>query len=234
MCDIPIKDTLDRINIACCSVAEFNPRKASQGMLFGDFRQYLSKIQFFAEKLLIRWYNELIAALVTKSEAVFMRITIKDNERRNMKKIMFDSNAFSSMLNSNLDWTSFFAKYEDEFEFFVTAIQIEELTEIPDSKRALRIQHILCLCQMRAKIVPNILVLGYGRAGLSVLANKEDTTYENLLFENRSNVKDAIIGEAAKREGCILVTDDTKFIPKLRKVGIPTMTFDEFMKSVFV
>ena len=52
-----------------------------------------------------------------------------------MEKIMFDSNAFSSLLNSNIDWTSFFSKCEDKYEFYVTALQIEELSEIPDSKK---------------------------------------------------------------------------------------------------
>lgn len=149
-----------------------------------------------------------------------------------MDKIMFDSNAFSSLLNSDMDWTNFFSKCEGKYEFYVTAVQIEELTEIPDSKKESRIRHMLCLCKMRAKMVPNILVLGYGRLGLSVLADENDTTYEDLLFESRKNVKDAMIGEAAKREGCTLVTDDTKFISKLHKVGIPTMTFDEFRRNV--
>ena len=151
-----------------------------------------------------------------------------------MEKIMFDSNAFSSLLNSNTDWTNFFSKCEGKYEFYVTAFQIEELSEIPDSKKETRIQHMLCLCQMRAKMVPNILVLGYGRLGLSVFADENDTTYADLLFESRSNVKDAMIGEAAKREGCTLVTDDTKFISKLRKVGIPTITFDEFARNACI
>lgn len=81
-------------------------------------------------------------------------------------------------------------------------------------------------------MVPNILVLGYGRLGLSVFADENDTTYEDLLFESRSDVKDAMIGEAAKREGCTLVTDDAKFISKLHKVGLPTMTFGEFSRKV--
>lgn len=147
---------------------------------------------------------------------------------------MFDSNAFSSLLNSNMDWTHFFSKCEGKYEFYVTAIQIEEVTGIPDSKKESRIQHMLCLCQMRAKMVPNILVLGYSRLDLSVFADENDTTYEDLLFESRSNVKDAMIGEAAKREGCTLVTNDTKFISKLHKVGIPTMTFDEFVQNTCV
>ena len=48
---------------------------------------------------------------------------------------MFDSNAFSSLLNSNIDWTSFFSMCEGKYEFYVTALQIEELSEIPDSKK---------------------------------------------------------------------------------------------------
>ena len=151
-----------------------------------------------------------------------------------MEKIMFDSNAFSSLLSSHIDWTNFFSKCEDKYEFYVTALQIEELSEIPDSKKETRIQHMLCLCQMRAKMVPNILVLGYGRLGLSIFADENDTTYENLLFESRSNVKDAMIGEAAKREGCTLVTDDTKFISKLHKAGISTITFDEFARNACI
>ena len=75
-----------------------------------------------------------------------------------MDKIMFDSNAFSSLLNSDLDWTNFFSMCEGKYEFYATAIQIEELTEIPDSKKELRIRHMLCLCQMRAKMVPNAVM----------------------------------------------------------------------------
>ena len=81
-------------------------------------------------------------------------------------------------------------------------------------------------------MVPNILVLGYGRLGLSVFADENDTIYEDLLFESRNNIKDAMIGEAAKRESCTLVTDDTKFIAKLHKAGIPTMTFEEFARNI--
>ena len=125
-----------------------------------------------------------------------------------------------------------FSKCEDKYEFYVTALQIEELSEIPDSKKETRIQHMLCLCKMRAKMVPNILVLGYGRLGLSVFADENDTIYEDLLFESRNNIKDAMIGEAAKRESCTLVTDDTKFIAKLHKAGIPTMTFEEFARNI--
>ena len=61
-----------------------------------------------------------------------------------MEKIMFDSNAFSSLLNSNIDWTNFFLKCEGKYEFYVTALQIEELSEIPDSKKKLE-SNICCV-----------------------------------------------------------------------------------------
>jgi len=145
---------------------------------------------------------------------------------------MFDSNAFSTLLNSNIEWTKLFDKCKGKYEFYVTAIQIEELTEIPDDKKELRIKHMLCLCKMRAQMVPNIGVLGYGRFGFSIFADEKDTTYKDLLFENRSNIRDAMIGEAAKREGCILITDDTRFIKKLNQVGISNMSFEEFKNSI--
>lgn len=148
-----------------------------------------------------------------------------------MKKVMFDTNAFSALMNSNIDWTSFFSNCTD-YEFYVTAIQVEELAEISDEKKELRISHLLCLCEMRAKMVPTLMVLGYGRLGFAVLGDENDITYENLLNESRNNVHDAMIGEAAKREGCILVTNDIRFAKKLGANGIQTMTFDEFKNTV--
>lgn len=150
-----------------------------------------------------------------------------------MKKVMFDSNAFSSLLNSEFDWTSFFAHCNKQYDFYVTAVQIEELAEISDKNKETRIRHLLCLCEMRAKMVTTTLVLGYSRFGFSSFGDEGDPTYESLLNENRSNVCDAMIGEAAKRENCILITDDKRFTVKLHANGILTMTFKEFCDSIF-
>ena len=70
--------------------------------------------------------------------------------------------------------------------------------------------------QKESENAPNTRVLRCGRFVLAFIADKNETIYEDLLFENRSNVKDAMIGEMVKREGCFLVTDDTKFISKLQ------------------
>ena len=45
-------------------------------------------------------------------------------------------------------------------------------------------------------------------------------------------MKDAMIGDVAQREGCILITDDTRFASKLKAESIPTMTFLDFLDSL--
>ena len=145
-----------------------------------------------------------------------------------MTKIMFDSNAFSRLIDSHLYQRYFFAKCTEKYEFYVSSIQVEELAQIGDNKKERRIQHMLCLCQMRAKLVDTLAVLGYARVGLCVVGGDADSTYHRLLTATKGNVKDAMIGEVAQREGCILITDDTRFASKLKAESIPTMTFQEF------
>ena len=148
-----------------------------------------------------------------------------------MQKVMFDCNAFSALLQLN-DWKSFLSKAQDKYELCVASIQVEELARIPDSKMECRIRHILCLCEMKATIVPTSIVVGYGRLGFCAFTDENDVIYEELLNENRSNVRDAMIGDAAKREGCLLITNDGRFIAKLRKNSVDTMTFAEFTHAV--
>lgn len=144
---------------------------------------------------------------------------------------MFDTNAFSSLLASHVDWSSFFSIHKSEFEFLITAVQVEELAKIPDKEIENRIRHLLCLCCMNVKLVPTIGVIGKSRLGLCILGDDRDM-YTKLLNANRSNVCDAMIGDAAYREDCTLITDDRKFINKLNAVCIPTMTFQEFCENI--
>ena len=148
-----------------------------------------------------------------------------------MCKFMFDSNAFSNLLASHADWTSFFITHKDKFEFLITSIQIEELAKISDEDLENRIRHLLCLCCMNVKLVPTNAVVGSARLGMCILDNRQEV-YKQLLNENRSNINDAMIGDAAHRENCTLITDDKKFIKKLKAVKIPTMTFREFCENI--
>lgn len=148
-----------------------------------------------------------------------------------MQKVMFDCNTFTELLKMN-DWQAFVSKAREKYEFCVTSIQVEELAQIRDKDMEKRIQHILCLCEVKATIVETSCVLGEARLGFCEFANENDTTYEDLLNENRKNVHDAMIGDAAKREGCLLITDDGRFINKLHRNSIDTMSFEEFRSTV--
>ena len=144
------------------------------------------------------------------------------------QKIMFDTNAFDKLLNV-LD---VFRSNANNFDFYITAIQVEELAKINDIKCETRIKNFLALCELRAILVPTSFVFDHTRLGFACFSDSSDNTYELLLNENKSDVNDALIGETAKREKCTLITDDTKFIKKLCKVDIPTMTFQEFYEKI--
>lgn len=49
-----------------------------------------------------------------------------------MRKVMFDCNTFSALLELN-DWQVFLSKAHEQYEFCVASIQVEELAQIPDS-----------------------------------------------------------------------------------------------------
>lgn len=147
-----------------------------------------------------------------------------------MEKIMFDTNAFDKLM-AVLDELRDNA---GKFDFYITAIQVEELANIPDSKKETRICNLLAFCEMRAKLVPVSLVLNHTRLGFCCFSDENDDTYSLLLNENQSNINDALIGEAAKREGCTLVTDDTNFSKKLKKANVSYITFDDFKKKFIV
>ena len=83
---------------------------------------------------------------------------------------------------ANKEW---FAKNPTKFEFYVSSIQVEELAQIGDNKKERRIQHMLCLCQMRAKLVDTLAVLGYARLGHCMIGDEAESTYHRLLTATR-------------------------------------------------
>lgn len=146
-----------------------------------------------------------------------------------MQKIMFDTNAFTALINSSMDWTKFFQIQKEEIEFIITSIQVEELAKIPDTDQEKRIKHFLCLCSMNVKLIPTMGVFGYTRFGLSIFGDGEEiNVYNSLLNNEKSNICDAIIGATAYREKCILITNDKRFRKKLISNSINTKTFEEF------
>lgn len=54
------------------------------------------------------------------------------NERSSDMKIMFDSNIFDRLDEIDVQLKG----SHDRFEYFITSIQVEELSEIPDEKKS--------------------------------------------------------------------------------------------------
>ena len=147
-----------------------------------------------------------------------------------MERIMFDANAFSYLIEQNK--LNLLGEATDKYEYYITEIQVRELAEIPDNKKDSRIAHALCLCKMRAKFVNVRGVYGVTHYGCCSYSNENDNIYKNLLNKSRSNIDDALIGDAAKRENCTLITDDTRFINKLNANGVSTMKFSDFLNHI--
>ena len=137
---------------------------------------------------------------------------------------MFDSNAFDKMLLSDIDKIIACTKHE----FFVTSIQLDEIRRIPDSKQEIRNKNLEKLSKINPDILCTIAVLGMAKLGLCVLGKGK--IYDELLVENGSNVPDAMIGDAAKRENCTVVTNDKRFRNKLLQNEVNVVTYEEFLE----
>mgnify|MGYP000925810503 CR=1 FL=1 len=146
-----------------------------------------------------------------------------------MKKIMFDSNVFDKLPNiiNKIKDSS-----EKQYEYYITTIQVEELCEIPDSKKNIRVNNILMLADLRAKLVPiSVFILnGRARLGYARLGNGE--IYKKILNENKSNIDDAIIADTCVFEGCTLVTEDKDLYSRMSRNGFEVIYFTDFMNSI--
>lgn len=139
---------------------------------------------------------------------------------------MFDSNAFDRIYSSSKDLERIIAC--EEHEYYITSIQRMELENISDEKKKLA---LLSICKTVTQSTPTPAVLGFSKVGDCVVVGKDDV-YLKLLTATRSNLKDAMIGTAAKMKACTVITDDVRFSKRLQKCHIPTKTYDEFISSI--
>ena len=142
---------------------------------------------------------------------------------------MFDTNAFDKMYTTDDDLDRIVAS--NKYEYYITSIQIEEIGNIPDSRKEQRKQNLMTLCKIGAQLLFVPAVVGHARLDCCVVADENDV-YSDLLKVTHSNVNDAMIGSTAKRENCIVVTDDKDFSKRLKKHSVPTMTYNEFIQSL--
>lgn len=141
-------------------------------------------------------------------------------------RIMFDTNAFDKILNSKDDLELITACGENEY--YITSIQEEELESIPDDYRR---QALLSACRKVALKTPTPAIVGFSIVGDCMLTDADDV-YFDLLLKTHNNVKDAMIGSAAKREKCTVVTNDKRFTKRLKQYKIPTTEYEDFIEEI--
>ena len=90
---------------------------------------------------------------------------------------MFDTNAFDKMYSS--DDTLNKITHSDKNEYCITSIQIEEIGDIPDSKKEQRIRNLLALCEIKAQLLLVPAVVGRSRVGYCIPSD-ENELYERL------------------------------------------------------
>lgn len=133
---------------------------------------------------------------------------------------MFDNCAFDHLLEYTSDFVDFFNKTSKENRYYTTSVQIEEIAQIEDDKKEIRIIKTLCLTAMRPLIINTDFVFDECRFGFFEFADDEDTAFENIKGNSSKMIHDAMIGAAAKRAACIVVTDDKKLTKRLASENI--------------
>ena len=146
---------------------------------------------------------------------------------KDTKNIMFDTNSFDKILSGEIPLDLIKKSISLGYRYFITHIQIDELSDIPDSKKEKRTKLLLFLSTVAPSLIPTeSFVLGFSRLGYAKLGTAG--YYEKLLNQNKTNIKDAILGETAIKNNFIFITDDKDLLRKvnvLRGIALPPLDF---------
>ena len=138
-------------------------------------------------------------------------------------KVMFDTNAFDKACADS--WL--IKRHLDKFSIFVTSVQIEELSNIPDERKTVRLDNFLTLCDLRPCLIPTVFT--FDRIDFAHFSFETEPLYDYLIKENKSNLHDALIGATAYHEGCILITDDKDLSKRMKQADDSmVMSYEEF------
>ena len=147
-----------------------------------------------------------------------------------MRGIMFDSNAFDKILDGTIKIEDL-EKSKEIFDYYITHIQTDELSNVPDSKKEKRNRFTLFLLHLAPRIIPtSCTILGHSRLNYCCLGKAE--YYNQLLNESKNNINDSIIGETAIKNNLVIVTEDEKFKKKIIDIGGEAKTVSEFLNLI--
>lgn len=144
--------------------------------------------------------------------------------------VMFDSNAFDKILDGSLKIDDL-EKSKNEFDYYITHIQTDELSNVPDSKKDKRQTLVLYLANIRPRLIPtSCAVWDNSKWGFSKWGGGK--YYEKLVNDFKNNINDAIIGDTAISEDLILVTNDNRLKNKVIELGGKAKTVSEFLEMI--
>lgn len=190
-------------------------------------REEFSRFQHYCE-LKGETINSAIRRIVMDEvdKPLLESLPIKDT-----KNIMFDTNSFDKILSGVIPIESIKKSISLGYRYFITHIQTDELSNIPDNKKEKRTKLVLFLSIVAPSLIPTeSFVLGHSRFGYAKLGTAG--YYEKLLNEGKTNIKDAIIGDTAIKNGFIIITGDKKFTKKINELGGAVVTPKEFTNKI--
>ena len=144
------------------------------------------------------------------------------------KSFLLDTNVFDFLLNENID----ISVLTDLGEYYTTNVQFSELKNVPD--KTLRDK----LLRLYSDLPQTKIILESG-IWIDDLYWDDDQLWRDEIGQTARDLagnsenkpwKDALIGEIAKINNLILVTNDSSFRNKAKFIGISVMRIDEFEK----
>ena len=141
-------------------------------------------------------------------------------------KIMFDTNEFDKVLDSNIDPD----QITDKYEVYVTLIQMEEIRNIPESKKEKREKLLNTISKLKAISIPTPFTWDY--FNFASFSFSIEPAYWKVLKQTKANRNDALIAATAIHEECVLVTEDKEILRDMKKLNKPAYTFIDFSSTI--
>ena len=149
--------------------------------------------------------------------------TLQD-EKKDKVKVIFDSNIYDLVADGTLN-IDLLSEKKDDFELYITHIQIDEINKCPDEDKRAR------LFLFKSKLSPIVIptessIFGTSRFGEAKFG--DGNILEKIKEGNLKNTEDALIGEVAIKKNFILVTEDSKLKNKVNSLNGKAVDLEEF------
>jgi len=143
-------------------------------------------------------------------------------------KVIFDSNIYDLIADGFLDINSLLGKKE-EFEFYITHIQIDEINKCSDEEKRARL--FLFKSKLSPIVIPTESVIcGISRYGEAKYGGGQ--IIKEIIKGNLKHTKDALVGETAIKNNFLLVTEDNQLKNKVNSFNGRAVSLEEFKESL--